>query len=382
MALDAAAKRRIKNRKLAKSMANLEPVLDWQSKEDQDKGLGHALSWYSANSNSKDQKKYALEYFKGVDKSIYIRLKDLSDWRFGTFGSLCRMMSVENGYKAEWSTSTFFDKKLAELLAVYEKEKEQIEAKAKEDAKATVQKPKPLTIQQRIFNAASEIGGEFDEQIDIFTTTGNFASDFSAKKFLAEQGVSAAVAGRVAEFFVPVMEELSDAYDRKDEQLVEGYSHLTRTNLRRLRDFVKGLVEETQQFAQSAKKPVKRRPRAVIPAKVVARVKCQRKDESLGLVSIAPVKMLDTSEIWVYNTKYKKLQCYVSDGTPLSVKGTTIVGFDLKKSIQQTVRNPEKFFKGLSIGKRALSNAMKSIKTKASAPNGRLNENCIILGAF
>jgi hypothetical protein len=382
MALTAQDKRRIKNRKIAKTMANAEPTIEWLSKEDQDAGLGFSLTWYSTNTGKKEQKKYALDYFKTVDKSIYTRLKDLDDWRFMTFGSICRMMSFENGYRQEWTTSKFFDTKLQELLAVYEQEKEKIEEQARILAKSNVSKPKPLTIQQRIFNAAAEIGGEFDEQIDIFTTTGNFTSDFKAKSFLAEQGVSATVAGRVAEFFVPVMEELSDAYDRKDEQLVEGYSHLTRTNLRRLRDFVKGLVEETQQFAQSAKKPVKRRPRAVIPAKVVARVKCQRKDESLGLVSIAPVKMLDTSEIWVYNTKYKKLQCYVSDGTPLSVKGTTIVGFDLKKSIQQTVRNPEKFFKGLSIGKRALSNAMKSIKTKASAPNGRLNENCIILGAF
>ena len=382
MALDAQAKRRIKNRKLAKSLVNSEPEYNWLSAEDQEKGLGNALSWYSANGNSKDQKKYALEYFKTKDKSVYIRLKDLADWRFGTFGSICRMMMFENGYKPEWSNSTFFDRKLAELLAVYEKEKIQIEQKAKEDAKAEVQKPKPLTIQQRIFNAASEIGGEFDEQIDVFTTTGKFASEFSAKKFLAEQGTSAAVAARVAEFFVPVMEELSDAYDGKCDQLVEGYNHLKRTELRKFRDFVRGLVEDTQQHAQSAKKPIKRRPRAVIPAKVVAKVKCQRKDETLGLVSIAPVKMLDTSEIWVYNTKYKKIQCYVSDGTPLGIKGTTIVGFDLKKSTQLTVRNPENFFKGLSIGKRALANAIKAIKTKPSAPNGRLNENCILLGAF
>ena len=382
MALDAAAKRRIKNRKLVAKLANNEPTFDWKSKEDQDAGLGNALSWYSANTNSKDQKKYALEYFKNKDKSIHIRLKDLADWRFGTFGSICRMMTFENGYKPEWSTSTFFDKKLAELLAVYEKEKDAIEAKAKLAAEATKTKPKPLTIQQRIFNAAAEIGAEYDYEIDKFTTSGEYESNFSPKGYLAEQNASATVAARVAEFFVPILEEVSDAYDRKDEQLVEGYSHLTRTNLRKYREFIRRLVEDTQQYAQSAKKPIKRRPRAVIPAKIVARVKCQRKDEALGLVSIAPVKMLDTTEIWVYNTKYKKLQCYVSDGTPLSVKGTTIVGFDIKKSVQQTVRNPEKFFKGLTIGKRALSNAIKTIKTKASAPNGRLNENCIILGAF
>lgn len=378
----AQAKRALKRRKLAKSLVAGEPEINWTSAEEQNAGLGYALSWYSSNTNSKDQKKYALDYYKKVDKSIYNRLKDLEDWRFGTFGSICRMMSFENGYKQEWSTSKFFKNKLSDLLTKYEELKDHLEAQAKVDALVKASKPKPLTIQERIFNAAAEIGAEYDEQIDLFTTSGNFSTNFEAKKYLAEQGVSSTVAGRVAEFFVPVLEELSDAYAGKDEQLVEGYSHLRRSDLRRFRDFVQRLVEDTQQYAQSAKKPATRRKRAIIPAKVVARVKCQRKDETLGLVSIAPVKMLDSTEIWIYNTKYKKIQCYVSEAGVLGIKGTTIVGFDLKKSTSHTLRKPEQFFKGLSIGKRALSNQLKTIKTKPSVPNGRLNENCIILGAF
>jgi hypothetical protein len=190
------------------------------------------------------------------------------------------------------------------------------------------------------------------------------------------------VAGRIAEFFDPIAEELEQAYAGTDEQLVEGYSHLTRTNLRRLGKFVRGLVDETKQYAESAKKPVTRRKKAVNPATLVKRVKYQVSEESLKLRSIHPSKMLDTTEIWIYNTKYKKIQRYVSDGTLMSVKGTSIVGFDLKKSQQLTLRKPEEFFKGLSIGKRALAGAWSKLKTKPASVNGRLNENCIILGAF
>jgi len=382
MALTALDKRKLKNRNLAKKMANLEPVPFWESKEDQDSNLAATLSWYSANTNKKEQKKYALDYFKKVDKSVYVRLKDLPDWQFTTFGSLCRMMSFDNGYRGEWSDSKFFDRKLKELLDSYEKTKEDIAAQLAAASSAIIKKPKPLTIQERIFNAASEIGGEYDSEIDKFVGEGNFKTNFSAKSYLASKGVSAMVASRVVDIIKPIAKELCDAYDKKCDQLVEGYSHLSRTNLRKFRNFAQQLIEDTQQHAQSAKKPIKRRPRAIIPAKVVARVKCQRKDETLGLVSIAPVKMLDTSEIWVYNTKYKKLQRYVSDGTPLGVKGTSIVGFDIKNSTQVTIRNPEMFFKGLSIGKRALANAIRTIKTKPSTVNGRLNENCILLGAF
>ena len=381
MALDAKAKRAIKRRKLANSLVKGEPVYDWQSKEDQEAGLGAALSWYSANGNSKDQKKYALEYFAKKDKSIHSRLKELEDWRFGTFGSICRMMMFENGYKQEWSTSTFFDRKLQELLAVYEKLKEEIAQKKKEDDNKP-QAPAPLTIQQRIFNAASEISGEFDEQIDIFTTTGNFESDFSAKNYLRTENVSSPVAKRIAEFFEPVAQELEDAYDRKCEQLVEGYSHLTRRNLKRLRDFVRGLVDETTQYSESSKKVIKRKVRVIPPSRQVARVKYMRSFDELNLKSIDPTKMLQASEIWVYNTRYKKIQWYVSDGTPLGIKGTTIIGYDVSKSQQMTLRKPEVFFKGMSMGKRALSNAVKALKTKPAAVNGRINEQCIILGAF
>ena len=375
-------KRRMKNRKILAKTKTFEPVLEWKSKEDQDKGLGYALSWYSANTDKKQQKKWTLEYFQSKDKSIHKRLKELEDWRFMTFGSICRMASMPDGYKFEWSDSSFFDRKLNELLAKYEDMKEYLAEQAKLKAKEDARKPKPLTIQQRIFNAASEIGAEYDYQIDLFTTTGDFKTDFEAKKYLAAEGVSATVAARVVEFFVPVLEELSGAYDGTDEQLVEGYNHLTRTQLRKFRDFVRGLVEDTQQHAQSAKKPVTRRARAVNPATVVKRVKYLPAFDELKLRSIHPTKMLDSTEIWVYNTKYKKIQRYVSDGSLMSVKGTTIVGFDLKKSEQFTLRKPEDFFKGLSIGKRALAGALNKLKTKPSKVNGRLNEHCIILGAF
>jgi hypothetical protein len=87
--------------------------------------------------------------------------------------------------------------------------------------------------------------------------------------------------------------------------------------------------------------------------------------------------------VWYYNTKYRRVGVYKGEGgNPLSVKGTTIIGFDVKESQQMTLRKPEEFFKGLSLGKRALNGALKKLTTKPSAPNGRINEECILLGAF
>lgn len=377
----AADKRRLKNRKLLAKQKNAEPVYEWNTKADQEKELGYALSWYSQEGDKKSQKKWTLEYYQTHDKSIYKRLKELEDWRFQTFGTICRLMS-RGSYRHEWSKSTFFQDKLEQLLSIYEEKKAEIDEKKRLEALANKNKPKPLTIQQRIFYAAAEIGAEYDYQIDLLSNENGYQSDFEAKNYLATNGVSSTVATKVVEFFEPVAQELEDAYAKKDEQLVEGYSHLTRTNLRRFGKFVRGLVEDTKQYAQSAKKPVTRRKKAVNPAQVVKRVKYLPAFEELGLRSIQPAKMLDSTDIYIYNTKLKKIQVYVSDGSLMQVKGTSIVGFDIKNSQQWTVRKPDQFFKGLKIGKTAVRNAVKKLTTKPSKVNGRLNEHCIILGAF
>jgi hypothetical protein len=92
----------------------------------------------------------------------------------------------------------------------------------------------------------------------------------------------------------------------------------------------------------------------------------------LGLKSVNPTSIIGSSELWVYNTKNRKVTVYKAESGNLAVKGTTIIGFDIKESKTLMLRKPEEFFKGLSLGKRALGNAM----------NGRLGEDYILLGAF
>jgi hypothetical protein len=111
-------------------------------------------------------------------------------------------------------------------------------------------------------------------------------------------------------------------------------------------------------------------------------MKYMREFTELSLKSIKPEDILTASELWVYNTKYRKVQVYRAESGTLSVKGTTILGFNVKDSMSMTLRKPEEFFKGLSMGKRALNGAIKKLTTKPTTPNGRVNEECVLLGAF
>ena len=116
---------------------------------------------------------------------------------------------------------------------------------------------------------------------------------------------------------------------------------------------------------------------------MVSKVKYAKEFIDLNLKSIQPTTMVGANEIWTYNTKYRKLAVYKSEsGSKLSVKGTTILGFDITESQQVMLRKPEEFFKDMKLGKKILGTKLKDVTTRPVTPNGRLNEETIILGAF
>jgi hypothetical protein len=83
----------------------------------------------------------------------------------------------------------------------------------------------------------------------------------------------------------------------------------------------------------------------------------------------------------VYNTKYKKLTQYISmSPNGLQVKGTTLIGYDPELSVTKSLRKPDvTIAELLKAGKVAIRTFMSDLKTTASAPNGRINEQTILL---
>jgi hypothetical protein len=105
----------------------------------------------------------------------------------------------------------------------------------------------------------------------------------------------------------------------------------------------------------------------------------------LKLTSVAPKTVLGSTEIWLYDTQKRKLSYYVADshiGT-MTVKGTTIVGFDATKSGVKTLRKPADVLKKLMAGgKPASRKVFSEINAVHAQPNGRTNEHTIILKAY
>jgi hypothetical protein len=66
----------------------------------------------------------------------------------------------------------------------------------------------------------------------------------------------------------------------------------------------------------------------------------------------------------------------------LSIKGTTILNYDVATSGAKTIRKPELVTGYATMTKRTLAGEFKALKTKEAAVNGRINEECIILKVF
>ena len=333
--------------------------------------MTHALHWYTNTATEKQLRKFALEHFAKLGKKAEVlAINRATDYEIRQLAIISRLATREQ-YLTDKHIKFISDTATA-LVEKYKVIKEK---------KAEVAKPtNVISIQDRIDEKARELAGEIEGAIDDFLIN---KVEFSTKNFLLANSVAAPIAKKIGDMFVPVLNEILETIEGEDKQLVEGYSNFTKRELKAYAKFLEEIIADCQQQVQTAKASrAPRKRKAASPSKVVSKMKYMREFTELNLKSIKPEDILTSSELWVYNTKYRKVQVYRAENGTLSVKGTTILGFNVKDSMSMTLRKPEEFFKGLSMGKRALNGAIKKLTTKPTTPNGRINEECILLGAF
>ena len=193
---------------------------------------------------------------------------------------------------------------------------------------------------------------------------------------------------------MPTASQLKNMSEREAdqwEQLKEGYSHITKTEINKLMIALESIIDACNLIIESSKanrKPRKAKPKSA--DKLVAKLKFKKIDEKYNIVSVNPTDIIGANEVWVFNCKTRKLGKYIAavidplgtrrEGSGLTVKGTTITRFNEEQSIQKTLRKPEeqlKEFKGA--GKVKLRTFMEEIKTTDTKLNGRINPDTVLL---
>lgn len=349
-------------------------------------------AYYRLEADSKSYKPIVLRWLTSVDasKSDIAAVKKLKDNRFNSTmaaiaGSLMRGMPAVrkdwNGGKdsAAWLREAIV-KAMNEGQGDVDPDEEKT-AKAAEAAKTAALQP---SIQERVREAAWRMTEELEDAIESFQVDPNAFDPkaFKVANLLRGKGVKAAHARIIKDFYQKDHDEKVEALTTKDEQLKEGYSHLSKVNLKKIILFYSEILSACDMLMQEAK--VNRAPRAKKPTdktKVVAKLKFLKQDEVTKSVSINPIDIIGASELWVYNTKTRKLGKYVAaEFAELGVKGTSITGFDEAKSVQKTLRKPAEQLKEFkAAGKVALRKFLDEIKAVDIKLNGRVNEDVLLL---
>jgi len=188
------------------------------------------------------------------------------------------------------------------------------------------------------------------------------------------------------------MRLIKDQKTRDDiEQLKEGYSYLKKADVAKILKANENIISALDMIIEVSKvkrKSPVRKPKSA--DKITSKVKYKVKDEKYQLVSVNPTSIVGASELWVFNTKTRKIGRYVAlnqdpkglsrEGSGLSVKGTTIMWFKEDESLQRTLRKPEEQLKEFkAAGKVKLRTYLDTIKTTETKLNGRLNPDTILL---
>lgn len=252
------------------------------------------------------------------------------------------------------------------------------EEPATQDAKPAVKVP---TIQDRLNEKMSATLGELEGHFDDVVT--DVKNDFKPYDFLVSQNVPQAQLGKVETAFDKTRAEFEAAQAKQDDQLIEAYKHLKAADYKRIYAWLDELQQAVEQY-RGVKKATKKLRVKKSPSKekLVAKLKYAKESKELKLVSINPVDIVGAAELWVYNTKTRKLGKYVpgayKDG--ISVKGTTILDFDETKSVQKTLRKPEQqLIEFMKSGKVQLRSFLTNIKATETKLNGRINADVLLL---
>lgn len=333
-------------------------------------------------------KKEVAAYLKKHDAAhpLLNRIKPINENRFMTVGKY--MYILNNGCDVPDDIFPGLMPALEKLI-IEEEEKVIREAKAASFVVTTVVAAKPVvSIQDRIKDKAREIAGELEGWLDDFIldkkqpakTVEEFVNLFKTNELKAPHTKYIYCA------FEKRSVELSEAIDGKDKDILEAYSNFTKPELKKFDLLLKNLLKACNMLQEVAK--IERAPRKTKPVsseKIVAKVKYKKDDKTLGIVSSNPAQIIGAKEVWCFDTKTRKILRYVADdlAVTLSIKGTTIIGYNEAKSVGKTLRKPaDQLAAFKKAGKVQLRTFMDDIGTVAIKATGRLNEHTVILKAL
>lgn len=329
-----------------------------------------ALNWYNYHSDAKESKKYTLQYLKEekFSKQDIDLLEKVPEEKFCNLGFVCRI-KMRGGPLTD-SNISWVNSKIQELKREVEKT-----VKPKIENKIT------FSIQDRIAEKSKEIIGEIESVIDDCFLVRDFTA-FEPYEIMQTLSVKGVHANHVINFFNKRIPEIKEVLSGKDAQLTEGYSNFTKKELKEYLAFIEKIVSDAEKIAYVTKVTRAPRKKKAKPVdKIVSKLIYKVTDTEYKIASVNPTDIVGSSQLWVFNTKTRKLGVYNAiDESGLTVKGTTIQNYNETTSVQKTLRKPDVTLPELiKAGKVTLRKLLSNINAVEQTLTGRINSDTILV---
>ncbi len=352
---------------------------EWRTQptaEDRVSRLGQAFYWYGYHYGKKEVKEFIIDWLTRNDRQREARefARVPESVTTNVYGWLARMNIM--GLDLDEHEHLQLDSNIRNLLESSRAVKEVVKS-----AEDTVVRP---NIQDRLREKMSEAAGELEAMYDdMILAGGRMSADFKPMAVIRGMNVAPQMVGEIAAPWRQRLAELEAVLAGKDAQLAEGYGHFGKLQIRNMVKFVETVIADCGSYVQIKKTeraPRKKKP--VSAEKLTQRFRYLKEFAELKLTSEPVTKLVGAQEAWLYDTKKRKLIYVVADthiGT-MTVKGTSLVGFDTTNSVQKTLRKPAEQIKALLTGGVASTRKFfKDIRATEVKFNGRSNENLILL---
>lgn len=343
---------------------------DMATEESRDRAMNRGMYFYRQSFAPATAKQWIADWLeskgRGDDAKVVSRASKSS---LRLVSPYCRMEA--RGYQFTEDQQATIQKYMDELLA-----DARTHTPAVEDAP---------NIQERLRAKADETLAELEPLLDeAFTGVAEKRYKPAVEAWIASKAMTRPTALIVRDRLECILTEMRAAYTKTDPDLVEGYSHLKKSSLKRIIEIFEGAVAQLNSKISGmsgTRKP--RKPRPVNAEKQVKGLKYLPKDDKFGFTSLDPRGIVGAAGLIVFNTKTNKATVFVAaePKAGLSVKGSTVIGWNEERSYEKTVRKPEEWLKSSS-GFGGMNKALEEVKTKSATPTGRINKHCLLVRKF
>lgn len=345
-----------------------------------------AYNWYNYFYDGDQAKVWIIEYLKEFNKTEKELIKNVNRINSNlcrTSGWNCRILLLGGNLPQDLQ-----DRNIARIKALASRADTGCstststsgnEGVGKEEDGIEKEVKQVISVQERVTNRANDLIADIEGHLDNFYRNGTM---FKPVDWLSAQDVKPMIAQKIADYYKPLYAEIFDALNGKDDQLREAYASWKKPKLKIYMEFVKSIVSAAETRTTIVKATRKPRKKKEKPASaLVSKLKYKVKDDTFKLDSIDPKQIIGCNQLWIFNTKYRTLGVYNAMGPAgLSVKGSTLVGYDEKTSQIKTLRKPAEQLKKLQEGgKIVLRKFMDEIKCKPKTATGRINNETVLV---